>query len=299
MKQLFALTNEERKKRYAAVLAENGFGSVALVVDEKIENFGGPILAILTGLKSIDADYCLTLPVDMPLLKPQVAKHLFNQVNDFNVAVPMWPNGKLENLIMALKRPQVLSVIVTLCYLNRSRPLDILRAASKVLLVNIVGELQPLDPELKSFVNINAPQDLVQLQARQNQGPITKNVSLNPWDLPADKLKSLQEASAKTKSDPSEAAVIFSLIAKFFESEKMFFWGALSRENEGKTLLGLDNGKIQTTSDFVAMGKAALIQAAHNYACEAQVYEDKQCALLAERTMADQVWCQSQVSIDH
>lgn len=291
---IVCVNDETRKARYLEVLVENGFDDVKLVTDEKIEGLGGPIIAILTGLKATDADYCLTLPCDMPLLKPKVADYLFNQAKDSNVVAPMWPNGRLETLIMVLKRSDIQNIASTLCQLNRSRPLDIIRAALKVLLVTLVGEIKSLDPELKSFVNINCPQDLSRLPARQTQGPVNENLRLNLGDLPVAELQCLQEASVTFQKDPLESAKIFSSCARHFEREKSFFWSALSRENEGKSLLKYFH-EIKLEAELYK-AKAALLKAAENYAVEAQVYEENHCSLLAERARADQSWCQSVAS---
>ena len=293
---IVCVNDEDRKRQYSKVLIENGLGNVKLVIDEKIDGLGGPIVAILTGLKSTNADYCLTIPADMPMLKPQVAEYLLNQAKDSNVVVPMWPNGRLETLIMVLKRPEILNVSTTLCQLNRSRPLDIIRAALKLLFASPIGEIRSLDPELKSFVNINFPQDLAQLQARQTQGPVTENLRLNLGDLPMDSLHRLQEASAVTKKETLESAKTFSACAQRFESEKLFFWSALSREIEGKILIKQSNQKIEQTIDLIGKGKAALLQAAKNYASEAQIYEENNCFLVAEGARADQSWCESVAS---
>ena len=34
----------------------------------------------------------------MPFLQPKVADYLFREAEGFEVAVPMWPNGRLETL---------------------------------------------------------------------------------------------------------------------------------------------------------------------------------------------------------
>ena len=121
----------------------------------------------MSGLKSVQADYCLTLPCDMPFLKPAVADYLFNEAEGFEVVVPMWPNGRLETLIMVLERQSSLEITETLCKLNRPRSDDIPRGASKILFASPVNHIKTLDPELKSFININFKEDLNQLQTRR------------------------------------------------------------------------------------------------------------------------------------
>ena len=122
------VNDEERKAKYAEILKEHGLNA-KIVVDEKIDHISGPNVAIFSGLKAAKADYCLTLPCDMPFLKPEVADFLFNSAEDFEVAVPMWPNGRLETLIMVLQRQSSLEITNTLCRLKRPRSDDIPRGA--------------------------------------------------------------------------------------------------------------------------------------------------------------------------
>jgi len=295
VEEIFVCVNDDaRKNRYRKVLAEYGFENVRLVTDEPINDLAGPIIAILSGLKATNADYCLTLPADMPLLKPQVANYMFNQAQDFNVVIPMWPNGQLETLITILKRKEILAVTETLCHLHRSRPMDIVRAALKTLFVSPVAEIQTLDPEMKSFVNINCPQDLARLQTRQNEGLVKQNIQLKNGELPIDGLHRLHEASRLASFDPIKSTEKIGECGKTFEAKELFFWSALSKETQAKILLTLN--RAGSATDYVAMGKAAMLDAAKDYGCEAKIYEKSNCAMLAERARADQVWCQSKAS---
>ena len=87
------VNDEKRKKRYSRVLREYQARNVKLFIDEQIDNLGGPLVAILTGLKSVDAEHCLTLPCDMPMVKPEVIEYLFDMGKESCVVVPMWPNA--------------------------------------------------------------------------------------------------------------------------------------------------------------------------------------------------------------
>ena len=69
----------------------------------------------------------------MPFLQPAVADYLFRQAEGFEVAVPMWPNGRLETLLMVLERQRGLEITETLCKLKRPRSDDFPRGAAKIL----------------------------------------------------------------------------------------------------------------------------------------------------------------------
>ena len=266
------VNDANRKARYSEVLTSHHIKSARLLVDEKINHLGGPLVAIFTGLKSVEADYCLTLPCDMPLLQPKVAEYMFNAAKDYRLVVPMWPNGRLETLMMVLERKSVLRIADTLYYLKRPRSDDIIRGALNVLFISTTGEIRTLDPELKSFVNINQREDLAQLQPRRVQGPATENMRLNLGSLPTLELQQLRDAAAlATEGKFPEVSIIFSSCATNLEREKSFFWAAISRENEGKNLLKW--AQQQNKPEQASRGKKALLKAASNYGLEAEMHE--------------------------
>jgi molybdenum cofactor guanylyltransferase len=286
--------NESRISQYHNVLEKYHFVNARIVADLKIKNLSGPLIAILTGLKSANADYCITIPCDVPMLNRNVAEYLFNEINGSLVSVPMWPNGRLETLLMVLERKNTLEIANVLCQLGRSHPDDIIRGSLKSLFVSPLGEIKVLDPELCSFVNINCQEDLSQLQPRQGQGQFVENVRLNLGFLTFDEIRRLVEASSKRdSSDFFEASKIFSECAVGFEKEDSVFWAALSREYEAKSLLS----SFEKCSKHVLIKdiKEALLKAAQNYGLEAKIYEENRCYLLAERARADKSWCESQV----
>jgi molybdopterin-guanine dinucleotide biosynthesis protein A len=296
---VICVNNEKRKAQYAEVLAEHSVKNVRLLIDEPCNRLGGPIVGILTGLKATKAEYCFTLPSDMPLLQPKVIDYMFNAAKDVRVVVPMWPNGRLETLTMVLKKPDALEIAKTLCQLRRPRSDDIIRGALNVLLISTVGEIRAFDPELKSFININSQADLARLQPRQAQGPITENLRLNFGDLPMPELRRLQNATVLFNEGKFlEASEVFSSCATQLEAEDSCFWAAISRENEGKSLLSLS--KQQSEQEFATkqafIGKEALLKAAKNYGLEAKIYENADGSFLAERAKSNKLWCESLVN---
>jgi molybdenum cofactor guanylyltransferase len=286
--------NETRISKYQNVLKKHSLKKAKIRTDLKIKNQSGPLIAILTGLKFTNADYCITIPCDMPMLKKDVAEYMFNQINGSFIAVPMWANGRLETLLMILERKTCLEIATALSQLGRTHPDDIIRGIQKALFVSPLGKIKSLDPELLSFVNINSPDDLKRMQPRQGRGEFAENVRLNLGILPKREIQNLVEASLKLESnDSSEASEIFSNSAVELQNKDLFFWAAISWENQAKSLLGLlgqDNN-----CELSNEAEAAFLKAAQNYGSEAEVYLYNRCFLLAERAKADKRWCESQV----
>jgi len=296
---IICVNNEKRKAQYAEILTNYSVKNVRLLTDEPCNQLGGPIVGILTGLTATKADYCFTLPSDMPFLQPKIIDHMFNSTKDTRVVVPMWPNGRLETLTMVLKKPEVVEIAKTLCMLGRPRSDDIIRGALNVLLISTVGEIRAFDPELKSFININSQADLTRLQPRQAQGPVAESLRLNLGDLPTPELRCLQTAAALfNESKFLEAAKAFSSCASKLEKADSCFWAAISRENEGKSLLSLSKqqGKQEFATEQALRGKEALLKAASTYGCEAEVYENAHGIFLAERARSNKEWCESLVN---
>ena len=157
-----------------------------------------------------------------------------------------------------------------------------------------LAEIKALDPELKSFVNINSPEDLSRLQPRQGQGEIGDNLRLNLGKLPTEQFEHLLKASLEQKNaNFLEAAKIFSNSASNLEKNNSYFWSALSHEYEAKSWR--DFSKINNNSKAIRESLNAFLKAATNYRFEAVTYEKNRCYLLAQRAKADKSWCESQI----
>jgi hypothetical protein len=229
-------------------------------------------------------------------LKPQIVDYLFIAANNSRSVVPMWPSGRLETLLMVVERTSGLEITNTLCQLARPRSDDIIRGALNVLFVSPMGEIRAIDPELKSFVNVNHPEDLVQLQTRKVHGPFTKNQRLNLGSLPLPELVHLQNASALFHNDDFlEASQAFSSSAVSLETADSWFWAAVSRENEAENLQ--KRSQQQTSPELVTEldfeGKEVFLKAADDFRLEAELYEEHNCRFLAERARADKSWCEA------
>jgi molybdenum cofactor guanylyltransferase len=290
------VNEEKRRIQYSKILEEYGITNVSLFVDEKFDHLGGPLVAIFTGLKSVDAEYCVTLPGDMPLVKPRVIEYMFDLAKNSRVVVPTWPNGRLETLIMILETKSTVEIAETLCQLQRPRSDDLIRGALNVIFASNLGQIREIDPDLKSFVNINSHADLEKLQPRLVTGDTTENLQVDRGLLPIHELRQLREAEKMVHENKNfEAARIFSDCAKALEEENSLFWAAISQENNGKSHIGL--AKRGTDRQLIAeektKAKKALLRAAVTYELESEMHKRCNCTFLAERAISDKMWCES------
>lgn len=288
--------DEARKTQFSEVLREYSIRNVKICTDEKTQCATGPLIAIATGLKFTNADYCLTLPCDVPLIQPKIVDYLFNIVRGSNIAVPTWPDGGIEPLMMVCERQVTVQIADALCELRRRRPDDVIRGASKVLFVSTVGDLRKLDPEFKSFVNINLREDLARLPARVvKKGPFRENLRLNIGSPRESELKQLRTAAKhRDNGNFQEAYNRFSSSSTRLEREGLNFWAGVSRENEGTVLFNLLRKQENTElkKDDYIRGKTAFAKAARNFELEAETYDKNHISLLAKHAKTDQSWCQ-------
>jgi molybdopterin-guanine dinucleotide biosynthesis protein A len=277
-----SVNSPERQAQYRQVLEKYSIKDVEFVLDQ-LSPIRGPLLAITSGLKAVNAEYTLVVPTDMPFLQPKVANHLLEACRGFDVAVPMWPDGTLETLLMALRRESCLEITETLLALGKANADSILRAAGKLHLISPLQEISLLDPALQSFININTPTELTKPQTRSTQGPVTQTICFDRGLLPVQQLKRLRDSQKMLDVDKSlEALSVFGDCACKFESEGFYFWAAVSEEKLAQT-------QISRGKNFIA--KQTYKRAAENYAKEALLYHDKGCTTLAERALADKEFC--------
>ena len=259
----------------------------SLWLTKKAASVKGPLLAIASGLEAVDAQYCLVVPTDMPFLKPEVADYLFGACKGYEVAVPVWPDGTVETLLMALERESCIEIAQTLITLNRANADTIPRAASKLHLVSPLKEISSLDPELRSFININSQEDLANLKTRSTEGTVREDVCFHRRELPLGQLQQLRNGQKMlSEGKLLEALPVFADCACNFETRKLFFWAAISEEKLGETQLKLSKKNI---------AKQTYAKAAENYGTEAEAYTANDCKLLAERALADKAFCESKI----
>jgi molybdopterin-guanine dinucleotide biosynthesis protein A len=120
----------------------------------------GPLGGIFTGLTAISKDAGFFVACDMPSLNRELLRHMVECKDDFDAVVPRI-SGKMEALY-ALYRNTCLPAIRRLI---DSREYQIFRFFSEVSVRYVdEGEIRQFDPELRSFFNVNTPQELQEIQ---------------------------------------------------------------------------------------------------------------------------------------
>ncbi len=136
-----------------------GTPGVRLVRDP--EPHAGVLPALLASLEAASHPRCLLVACDMPFLDSRLLAWLREQLAEFDVVIPE-VGGQLQPMHAAYARDACRAAISRALARGERRMISFLDD----LRVRQVGEdeLRAFDPELRSFFNINTPEDLAEAQ---------------------------------------------------------------------------------------------------------------------------------------
>ena len=119
----------------------------------------GPLIGALTGFEAAEGKYSLLLPFDNPFVSRDVVSLLFELCIGKSAAVPRWTNSQIEPLHAVYQTKQALEAAKKALAENE---LDMQAMVSKMRGVRYISTLviEQLDPDLRTFFNINTPLDL-------------------------------------------------------------------------------------------------------------------------------------------
>jgi molybdenum cofactor guanylyltransferase len=125
------------------------------MVEDLIKGLG-PLGGIYTGLEVIDDEDGLFVACDMPFLREDLLRYMVTLAGDFDAVVPRvdWMVEPLHALYTKKCLPSMRKFI-------RSQELQILKFFQEIRVRYMEeAEIRKIDPDLKSFFNINRPEDL-------------------------------------------------------------------------------------------------------------------------------------------
>lgn len=126
-----------------------------LVVTDKVPDYG-PLMGLYSGLSAIRTPHALVIAVDMPFVQPELLSFLLDQPLAHALLVPLVDN--VPQVLLAVYPRSVLPLIEMRIQQGRRDP----RSLLDVAVVQYIEEaqLRQVDPQLRSFVNVNTPEDL-------------------------------------------------------------------------------------------------------------------------------------------
>jgi len=148
--------------------------STSIIVDKTDAH--SPLAGALTGFEEARGEYSLLLPCDTPFASRDILSLLLELCTGRNACIPRWPNGYVEPLQAVYRTGPVLeasNAAFLAGKLNMQAMLDRLQCIRYVSTL----VLEQLDPELKTFININTPLDLKRAEQMLNR-PKTRTFAL-------------------------------------------------------------------------------------------------------------------------
>ena len=152
--EIVVVTNsEERVRKYAAVVG----GQTRFAVDSCESK--GPLIGALTGFEGARGKYALLLAFDTPFVSGEVVSLLFDLCLSKAAAIPRWPNGQIEPLHAVYQTAVALEAATSAVAEGRLDMRGMIERMRGVRYISTLVMLQ-VDPELRTFFNINTPLDL-------------------------------------------------------------------------------------------------------------------------------------------
>ena len=146
--------------RDAADTANYALPGIQIVTDKIPDQ--GPLMGLYSGLSAIHTQRALVVAVDMPFILPALVTFLLSQPQSGSLLVPLVNN--VPQVLLALYPRTILPLIEQLLQQGRHDPRSLLDAAPVQYIEEV--QLRSIDPDLRSFININTPEEL---HARFNQ----------------------------------------------------------------------------------------------------------------------------------
>jgi len=131
-------------------------GTIACSVIEDERPFAGPLAALIAGLRATAAETNLVVACDMPFLNVALLERLAELAgDDVDAVVPVTRTGP-EPLHAAYRDCALEPLLASVAGGMRS-----LRGAIEHMRVRWISEAEwrPLDPEGRSFINVNTPEE--------------------------------------------------------------------------------------------------------------------------------------------
>ena len=131
--------------------------STRIIVDKT--DVHSPLAGALTGFEEARGEYSLLLPCDTPFASRDILSLLLELCTGRNACIPRRPNGYVEPLQAVYRTGPALEAS-NAAFLAGS--LDMQAMLDRLRCIRYVSTLvlEQLDPELKTFFNINTPLDL-------------------------------------------------------------------------------------------------------------------------------------------
>lgn len=122
----------------------------------------GPLMGLYSGLQAIHAPHALVVAVDMPFVSPALVSLLLSLEQEEDTLLVPLVQG-VPQVLLAVYPRSILPIIEQLLQEGRRDPRALLERAPVYYVEE--AQLRLVDPQLRSFINLNTPDELRQIQS--------------------------------------------------------------------------------------------------------------------------------------
>ena len=152
--EVIVVTNtQERADAYSKIVSAKAKFAVDAAESK------GPLVGALTGFEAASGDYSLLLPFDSPFVSKEVVSLLFDLCVGKTAVIPRYTDMEIEPLHAVYDTPRALEAAKETLAQNQFDMHSMIERLRGVQYVSTMV-IEQLDPDLKTFININTPLDL-------------------------------------------------------------------------------------------------------------------------------------------
>ncbi|HWR24805.1 MAG TPA: molybdenum cofactor guanylyltransferase [Methanosarcina sp.] len=156
---VLSVRDNSQKEKFSKVVEKFSAREIRFCFDT-VED-AGPLEGIRAGLLESRAEYSFVCAGDMPFVNFRVVNLLFEKAEGHNAALPKWDNERFEPL-HAVYSKKLIPEIEKAFENGKNVVLAPVFEMQDVVFVEI-SEIKKLDPDLRTFVNLNVIEDLESL----------------------------------------------------------------------------------------------------------------------------------------
>lgn len=153
---ILSLRDTTQKEKFKPVLEKFSTQEIRFCFDTLKD--AGPLEGIRAGLLEVRSEYSFVCAGDMPFINPEVVNLLFEKAIGHDVVLPKWEDEKFEPL-HAVYSKKLIPEIEKALEKGKHSVLAPVFEMKHVLFVEI-SEIKEIDPQLKTFVNINTLENI-------------------------------------------------------------------------------------------------------------------------------------------
>ncbi len=131
------------------------------IVQDSIQK-NSPLVGIVTGLQNLSASYVSIHPCDTPLIEPDLVSFLFSSADGHDAIIPISPDRIIQPLNAVYASENALRASIDALDAGELRCKNMIGRLDDVAYISS-DRLKSLDPEFRTFLNINTSEDFRRL----------------------------------------------------------------------------------------------------------------------------------------